>query len=59
MKQTYILPKKRAYNLTFQKRVSGFKTHWTSPVANVIHVWIVLIVMITFMNVHYDVLHGE
>ncbi len=39
--------------------MSGFKTHRTSPAAKVIHVWIVLIVMMTFMNVHYDVLHVE
>ncbi len=43
---------KKGYNLAFQKRVSGFKTHRTSPAAKVIHVWIVLFVMMTFMNVH-------
>ncbi len=58
MKQTYIWQKK-GYNLTFQKRVSGFKTQLTSPAAKVIHVWIVLIIMMTFMHVHYDVLHVE
>ncbi len=47
------------YSLTFQKHMSGFKTHRTSPAAKVINVWIVLIVMMTFMNVHYDVLHVE
>ncbi len=47
------------YNLTFQKRVSGFKTHQTSPAAKVIHVWIVLFVMMKFINVHLDVLHVE
>ncbi len=45
--------------LTFQKRVSGFKTHQTAPTAKGIHVWIVLFVLMTFMNVHYDVLHVE
>ncbi len=45
------------YNLTFQKRVSGFKTHKTSPTVKGIHVWIVLFVLMTFMNVHYNVLH--
>ncbi len=39
--------------------MSGFKTHRTSPAVKVIHVWIVLIVIMTFMNVHYDVLHVE
>ncbi len=39
--------------------MSGFKTHRTSPAAKVIHVWIVLIVMMTSMNVHYGVLHVE
>ncbi len=34
-------------------------THRTSPVVKVINVWIVLIVMMTFMNVYYDVLHVE
>ncbi len=47
------------YNLTFQKRVSGFKTHKTSPAVKGIHVWIVLFVLMTFMNVHYNVLHVE
>ncbi len=47
------------YNLTFQKRVSAFKTHQTSPAAKVIHVCVVLLVLMTFMNVHYDVLHVE
>ncbi len=49
MKLTYIWPKK-GYNLTFQKRVSGFKL--IGPAAKVIRVEIVLIVMMTFMNVH-------
>ncbi len=47
------------YNLPFQKRVSGVKTHQTAPVAEGIHVWIVLFVLMTFMNVHYDVLHVQ
>ncbi len=42
-----------------QKRVSGFKTHKTSPAVKGIHVWIVLFVLMTFMNVHYNVLHVE
>ncbi len=46
------------YNLPFQKRVSGFKTHQTAPAAKGIHVWIVFVLM-TFMNVHYNVLHVE
>ncbi len=44
------------YNLTFQKRVSGFKTHQT---AKEIHVWIVLFDLMTYMNEHYNVLHEE
>ncbi len=45
------------YNLTFQKHVSGFQTHKTSPAVKGIHVWIVLFVLMTFINVHYNVLH--
>ncbi len=47
------------YNLTFQKRVSGFKTHQTAPAAKGINVWIVLFDLMTFMNEHYNVLHVE
>ncbi len=41
------LTKIKGYNLTFQKRVFGFKTHRTSPAAKIINVCIVLIVMMT------------
>ncbi len=54
LSHTYI-----SYNLTFQKRVSGFKTHQTAPAAKGIHVWIVLFDLMTFMNEHYNVLHVE
>ncbi len=47
------------YNLTFQKCVSGFKTHQTAPAAKGIHVWIVVFDLMTFMNEHYNVLHVE
>ncbi len=37
--------------------MSGFKTNQTLPAAKGFHVCIVLFILMTFMNVHYDVLH--